>query len=147
MRRRHLKRRRLREDGHVEPTLTSPSMPQRISYTKSVSHATISYNEGPEAVYAIKAGLRTAAEKAAARTSKLTVSGAQKKQMDEGKTAKRGREDEEEDDEDSEEEGPEKKKGKEQGGVDSGTLLRWSRKMGSELMVLSGCRCDGRGLG
>lgn len=124
--------------GRSGLTLTSLSWLQRISYTKSVSHATISYNEGPEAVYAIKAGLRTAAEKAATRTSKLTVSGAQKKQMEEGKKAKRGREDEEEDESDSEEEGPEKKKGKEaQGDVDSGAL--WvARRCGSEADAVSG---------
>ncbi|KAM0745766.1 RNA-binding domain-containing protein [Meredithblackwellia eburnea MCA 4105] len=80
----------------------------RISYAKSKSHATIGLEEGPEAVYAIKAGLQSALEK----TSRLTVSGAQRKQMEDSKKAKRGREEEEEEEEDSDEDAPEKKKGK-----------------------------------
>ncbi|KAK4704091.1 hypothetical protein P7C70_g2122, partial [Phenoliferia sp. Uapishka_3] len=83
----------------------------KITYAKSKSHATVGLEEGPEAVYAIKAGLRTAAEKAAGG-SRLTVSGAQKKLLDEAKKAKRGREDEEEEEDSEEEDGPEKKKDK-----------------------------------
>lgn len=96
---------------------------QRITYALSTSHATIAQSEGPEAVYAIKLGLRTAAEKKAAGQSKLTVSGAQKKAIDEakGKRAREEREaggaageEEESDEEENEEEGEgrERKKGK-----------------------------------
>ncbi|ORY91646.1 hypothetical protein BCR35DRAFT_260775 [Leucosporidium creatinivorum] len=63
----------------------------RISYAKGVSHATIAQAEGPEAVYAIKLGLRTAAEKKKAGQSKMTVSAAQKKAADEAR-GKRARE-------------------------------------------------------
>lgn len=92
---------------------------QRITYAKSVSHATIAQTEGPEAVYAIKLGLQTAAEKKAAGRSKLTVSGAQKAAADEAK-GKRAREEratnggaeEEEESDEEEEEGPAAKKGK-----------------------------------
>ncbi|SCV70724.1 BQ2448_3486 [Microbotryum intermedium] len=91
----------------------------RVSYAKSPSHATIAYHEGPEAVYAIKLGLRSAADAASGSNnkSKLIVSSAQKNQLDALKKAKRGRDDdgateEEEDDESEHGEGPEKKKGK-----------------------------------
>lgn len=84
---------------------------QKITYAKTKSHATTGLEEGPEAVYAIKAGLRTAAEKAAGGSSRLTVSGAQKKLIDEAKKAKRGRESEEEDESDDDA-APEKKKDK-----------------------------------
>ncbi|GAA5902243.1 hypothetical protein JCM6882_000483 [Rhodosporidiobolus microsporus] len=86
----------------------------RISYAKSTSYATIAHTEGPEAVYAIKLGLRDADSSAAnGKGSKLTVSGAQRKLIDD-RREKRGREDgaeeEEEEEEDEEEETrPEKK--------------------------------------
>ncbi|GAA5879594.1 hypothetical protein JCM5296_003038 [Sporobolomyces johnsonii] len=87
----------------------------RIAYAHSTSHATIALTEGPEAVYAIKLGLRQA-NGDAGKGSKLTVSGAQKKLIDERRQEKRGREDEEEEEEESdEEEGqPEKKKGRQE---------------------------------
>ncbi|GAA5823682.1 hypothetical protein JCM11251_000723 [Rhodosporidiobolus azoricus] len=89
----------------------------RISYAKSTSYATISHTEGPEAVYAIKLGLRDADPSSAnGKGSKLTVSGAQKKLIDARREAKRGRDEngeeveEEEEEEDEEEEArPEKK--------------------------------------
>ncbi|GAA6004710.1 hypothetical protein JCM11491_002203 [Sporobolomyces phaffii] len=85
----------------------------RIGYAKSTSHATVELHEGPEAVYAIKLGLRElhGTPKAAA---KLTVSGAQKKLIDEKRKEKRTRDDdddeEEEEEEDDDEERPDKKK-------------------------------------
>ncbi|SCZ99221.1 BZ3500_MvSof-1268-A1-R1_Chr7-1g09438 [Microbotryum saponariae] len=89
----------------------------RVTYAKTPSHATIAHHEGPEAVYAIKLGLRSAADAASGSKSKLIVSSAQKNQLEALKKAKRGRDDgaaaEEEEEEDSEDgEGPEKKKGK-----------------------------------
>lgn len=89
---------------------------QRIAYAKSTSHATVALHEGPEAVYAIKLGLREL-DGTATHASKLTVSGAQKKLLDEKRKEKRGREDEDEEEEeedDEDEERPEKKKGKQQ---------------------------------
>ena len=63
-------------------------------------------------MYAIKAGLKTAAEKSIAN-AKLTVSGAQKKAFEDGKRKRGGDDVEEEEDSDEEDEGePEKKKGK-----------------------------------
>lgn len=88
----------------------------RIAYAKSTSHATVALHEGPEAVYAIKLGLREL-DGTATHASKLTVSGAQKKLLDEKRKEKRGREDEDEEEEeedDEDEERPEKKKGKQQ---------------------------------
>ncbi|BGP15247.1 hypothetical protein JCM10213_000710 [Rhodosporidiobolus nylandii] len=85
----------------------------RISYAKSTSHATIALTEGPEAVYAIKLGLRDAA--AATKGGKLTVSGAQRHLSDEKKRQREGEqgvEEEEEEEEDEQEEGPERKKQK-----------------------------------
>ncbi|GAA6012054.1 hypothetical protein JCM10207_005111 [Rhodosporidiobolus poonsookiae] len=82
----------------------------RISYAKSTSHATIAHTEGPEAVYAIKLGLRDAGD--GAGKGRLTVSGAQKKAADE-RREKRARDEgveEEEEEEEEEEDGPEKKK-------------------------------------
>ncbi|GAA5882145.1 hypothetical protein JCM16303_005629, partial [Sporobolomyces ruberrimus] len=88
----------------------------RIGYAKSTSHATVALHEGPEAVYAIKLGLREL-DGTPKGQSKLTVSGAQKKLIDEKRKEKRGRDDddeEEEEDSDEDEEGgrPEKKKGR-----------------------------------
>ncbi|KAL8290098.1 hypothetical protein RQP46_003037 [Phenoliferia psychrophenolica] len=95
----------------------------KISYSKTKSHATTGLEEGPEAVYAIKAGLRTAAEKAASGTSRLTVSGAQKKLIDEAKKAKRGRESDEEEEDEDDEDGPgEKKKDKKDDGDDDDAM-------------------------
>ncbi|GAA5865479.1 hypothetical protein JCM3774_005653 [Rhodotorula dairenensis] len=91
----------------------------RISYAKSTSHATIAQTEGPEAVYAIKLGLRDADD--AGKKSKMTVSAAQKKLSDDRRKEKRGREDEgeeeeeEDEDEDAEAEGPQKKKSRQDG--------------------------------
>ncbi|GAA6041872.1 hypothetical protein JCM8097_004520 [Rhodosporidiobolus ruineniae] len=91
----------------------------RISYAKGTSYATVEHTEGPEAVYAIKLGLREADPNSSSSTSKggkLTVSGAQKKLIDERRKEKRGREEEdgeeeeEEEEEDEEEAGPERKK-------------------------------------
>ncbi|SGY78765.1 BQ5605_C008g04943 [Microbotryum silenes-dioicae] len=89
----------------------------RVTYAKTPSHATIAHHEGPEAVYAIKLGLRSAADAASGSKSKLIVSSAQKNQLDALKKAKRGRDNdavaEDEEEQDSEDgEGPEKKKGK-----------------------------------
>ena len=85
---------------------------QKISYGESPSHATIALQQGPEAVYAIKAGLKTAAEKSI--TNRLTVSSAQKNAFEDGKRKRGGDDVEEEEDSDEEEEAgePEKKKGK-----------------------------------
>ena len=98
------------------PTLTLSlplSRTQRISYAKSTSHATVGQTEGPEAVYAIKLGLRDV-DGAKANGSKLTVSGAQKKLSDD-KREKRARDnEEEEEEEDSDEDGPERKKGRQE---------------------------------
>ncbi|GAA5855720.1 hypothetical protein JCM8547_001657 [Rhodosporidiobolus lusitaniae] len=85
----------------------------RISYAKGTSYATVAHTEGPEAVYAIKLGLRDA-EEAAQKGGKLTVSAAQRKLIADRKE-KRAREDggeeeEEEEEEEEGEEGPEKKK-------------------------------------
>ncbi|KAI5479245.1 U1 small nuclear ribonucleoprotein A [Pseudohyphozyma bogoriensis] len=85
----------------------------KISYAKSTSHATIALTQGPEAVYAIKAGL------VSDKGAKLTVSGAQKKLIEDGREKKRGREDEEEEEDSDEEGGPEKKKGKEDADSDA----------------------------
>lgn len=85
---------------------------QRISYAKGTSYATIAQTEGPEAVYAIKLGLRDANEEAGNK-SRLTVSGAQKKLIDDRRKEKRGREDEEEEEEEEDEdEEPQAKKSK-----------------------------------
>jgi hypothetical protein len=105
---------------------------QRISYAKSTSHATIADTEGPEAVYAIKLGLRDA-ENSAANGGKLTVSAAQRKLVAEKKREREGDAAEEEEEEESEEEGgsgePEKKKTKtaekEVEEDDDGALLAW----------------------
>ncbi|GAA5892993.1 U1A/U2B"/SNF family RNA-binding protein [Sporobolomyces salmoneus] len=89
----------------------------RIAYAKSTSHATVELHEGPEAVYAIKLGLRELDGTPKTNGSKLTVSGAQKRLIDEKRKEKRGREDEEEEEEeDEDEEGdrPEKKKGRQE---------------------------------
>ncbi|GAA5937295.1 U1A/U2B"/SNF family RNA-binding protein [Sporobolomyces koalae] len=89
----------------------------RIAYAKSTSHATVELHEGPEAVYAIKLGLREL-DGTPKQGSKLTVSGAQKRLIDDKRKEKRGRdEDDEEEEEDEDEEGdqdgqPDKKKGK-----------------------------------
>ncbi|PRQ75035.1 hypothetical protein AAT19DRAFT_14057 [Rhodotorula toruloides] len=84
----------------------------RISYAKGTSYATIAQTEGPEAVYAIKLGLRDANEEAGNK-SRLTVSGAQKKLIDDRRKEKRGREDEEEEEEEEDEdEEPQAKKSK-----------------------------------
>lgn len=96
---------------------------QRISYAKSTSHATIAQAEGPEAVYAIKLGLRDAED--SNKKSKMTVSAAQRKLADERREAKRGRdggeeEEEEEEDEEDEDEGPQKKKSRQDGEDDDG---------------------------
>lgn len=107
-------------------TMLSSLFVQRISFAKSTSHATIAAQEGPEAVYAIKLGLQTAADKKkSGLQSKLTVSNAQRKQIDQANKAKRSRpgqgddddDDEEEEEGDDEEEGdasgePSRKKGK-----------------------------------
>ncbi|GAA5955520.1 hypothetical protein JCM8115_006778 [Rhodotorula mucilaginosa] len=90
----------------------------RISYAKSTSYATIAQTEGPEAVYAIKLGLRDADD--AGKKSKMTVSAAQKKLADDRRKEKRGREDEgeeeeEEDEEDEADGGPQKKKSRQDG--------------------------------
>lgn len=86
---------------------------QRISYAKGTSYATIAQTEGPQAVYAIKLGLRDANEEAGNK-SRLTVSGAQKKLIDDRRKEKRGREDEEEEEEEEEDEDeePQAKKSK-----------------------------------
>lgn len=103
-------------------TLTTPPTRvlflQRISYAKSTSYATIAQTEGPEAVYAIKLGLRDADD--AGKKSKMTVSAAQKKLADDRRKEKRGREDEgeeeeEEDEEDEADGGPQKKKSRQDG--------------------------------
>lgn len=97
--------------------------PQRISYAKGTSYATIAQTEGPEAVYAIKLGLRDANEEARNK-SRLTVSGAQKKLIDDRRKEKRGREDEEEEEEEEEDEdeGPQAKKSK-QADEEDGALV------------------------
>lgn len=84
---------------------------QKIAYALTTSHATISATEGPEAVYLIKSGLRNLNGD---KTSKLTVSGAQKKLLDDAKKSKRGRESDEEEEESDEDEGRPGKKGKQQ---------------------------------
>ncbi|KAK4056594.1 hypothetical protein OIO90_002442 [Microbotryomycetes sp. JL221] len=72
----------------------------RVSYAKSMSHATVALTEGPEAVYQIKLGLRTVdGKKLDANKSKLTVSGAQQKLIEQRNKAKRARADEEDEDE------------------------------------------------
>ncbi|GAA5963210.1 hypothetical protein JCM3765_005756 [Sporobolomyces pararoseus] len=94
----------------------------RIGYAKSTSHATVQLHEGPEAVYAIKLGLRELDGTPKNNLSKLTVSGAQKRLIDEKRKEKRGREEdeeEEEEEEDEDEDGqgqgrPEKKKGRQE---------------------------------
>lgn len=82
---------------------------QQISYARSVSHSTVLHTQGPEALYALKSGLHTSA------SAKLTVSGAQKKLVEDGKK-KRARdeqaEEEEESDEDDEEDAAGQKKRK-----------------------------------
>lgn len=107
-----------RRTSRTDPTScgSSPRGNQRIGYAKSTSHATVALHEGPEAVYAIKLGLREL-DGTPKGQSKLTVSGAQKKLIDEKRKEKRGRDDddeEEEEDSDEDEEGgrPEKKKGR-----------------------------------
>lgn len=118
---------------------------QRISYARTPSHATITLTEGPEAVYAIKAGLRTAAEKVLAN-ARLTVSGAQKAANEEKQKKKRGREEEEEEEEeedDEHEEGPEKKKGKERAVADEGTSYMSHRSWPSSDQSLWLIRRDG----
>lgn len=85
-------------------------------------------------MYAIKLGLKTASEKKAGGTSRLTVSGAQRKQIDEANKAKRAREDEngsgeEMEDDSDEEEGdaagePSRKKGKKSVEQDDGEFAR-----------------------
>ncbi len=88
--------------------------PQKIDYATTTSHATVAQHEGPEAVYAIKLGLRTADGKAAS-SSKVTVSGAGNRLVQEQNT-KRARENgevEEEEDDESDEGEPEAKKHKE----------------------------------
>lgn len=87
---------------------------QRISYAKSTSHATVAQTEGPEAVYAIKLGLRDADGADAGTKSRLTVSGAQKKLIDQRRQEKRGREDEEEEEEEDSDDEPERKKGRQE---------------------------------
>ncbi|GAA6046434.1 hypothetical protein JCM3770_004922 [Rhodotorula araucariae] len=90
----------------------------RISYAKTTSHATVGQTEGPEAVYAIKLGLREVDDSAAgAGKSKLTVSGAQKKLIDDRREKRardngRANEEEEEEESSSDEDGPERKKGR-----------------------------------
>ncbi|KPV77421.1 uncharacterized protein RHOBADRAFT_41413 [Rhodotorula graminis WP1] len=87
----------------------------RISYAKSTSHATVGQTEGPEAVYAIKLGLRDVdGNTANGNKTKLTVSGAQKKLSDDRREKRaRDNEEEEEEDESSDEDGPaERKKGR-----------------------------------
>ncbi|GAA6062432.1 hypothetical protein JCM10212_003306 [Sporobolomyces blumeae] len=91
----------------------------RVAYAKSTSHATVAAHEGPEAVYAIKLGLRSADGQPTGPGQKLVVSGAQKRLADEKRKEKRGREsdeeeEEEEDDEDDEDKQPEKKKGRQE---------------------------------
>ncbi|GAA5841285.1 hypothetical protein JCM9279_000604 [Rhodotorula babjevae] len=87
----------------------------RISYAKTTSHATVGQTEGPEAVYAIKLGLRDVdGTTANGNKSKLTVSGAQKKLSDD-RREKRARDNDEEEEEESssDEDGPaERKKGR-----------------------------------
>lgn len=103
---------------------------QRISYAKATSYATIAQTEGPEAVYAIKLGLRDADD--AGKKSKMTVSAAQKKLADDRRKEKRGREDEgeeeeEEDEDDEEDGGPQKKKSRQDGEEqEDGELLDFS---------------------
>lgn len=86
---------------------------QRISYAKTTSHATVGQTEGPEAVYAIKLGLRDV-DGNSANKSKLTVSGAQKKLSDDRREKRaRDNDEEEEEEESSDEDGPaERKKGR-----------------------------------
>ncbi|GAA5889710.1 hypothetical protein JCM8208_001107 [Rhodotorula glutinis] len=87
----------------------------RISYAKTTSHATVGQTEGPEAVYAIKLGLRDVdGNTANGNKSKLTVSGAQKKLSDDRREKRaRDNDEEEEEDESSDEDGPaERKKGR-----------------------------------
>lgn len=111
----------------ADPTACTST--QRISYAKSTSHATIAQTEGPEAVYAIKLGLRDAED--AGKKSKMTVSAAQKKLANDRRKEKRGRDDEEGDeeeeeeddeDEDAEAEGPQKKKIRQDGEDEDGAL-------------------------
>ncbi|KAM0788771.1 hypothetical protein ACM66B_002861 [Microbotryomycetes sp. NB124-2] len=91
----------------------------RIVYAKSTSYATVAATEGQEAVYQIKLGLRSVDGKKLDGKSKMTVSGAQQKLIEQAKKAKRARDEdedeEEEDEDDSDAEGagaPNKKKGK-----------------------------------
>lgn len=103
---------------------------QSIAYAKSTSHATVAQLEGPEAVYAIKLGLQTAAQKKANAQSRLTVSAAQNKLTDDNKKSKRARDiangdaaPDDDDESESESEGePDKKKGKTVDDRDEGTL-------------------------
>lgn len=118
---------------------------QRITYATSISHATIAATQGPEAVYALKAGLKNSADKLAANV-RLTVSGAQKKAFEDAQVKKRGREElveeDDEDDEDEEEEPALKKgKGKEKVVVEPGAFD--ARGFGEA----NKDRCDGGGLG
>ncbi|GAA5975198.1 hypothetical protein JCM11641_004390 [Rhodosporidiobolus odoratus] len=93
----------------------------RISYARSTSHATIAHTEGPEAVYAIKLGLRDAESNGTATGGgRLTVSKAQKTAAEErGKRAREeagefeAEEEEEEEEDDEDEEGRERKKRRE----------------------------------
>ncbi|KAK4055691.1 hypothetical protein OIV83_000237 [Microbotryomycetes sp. JL201] len=91
----------------------------RITYAKSTSYATVAATEGQEAVYQIKLGLRTVdGKKLDGSRSKMTVSGAQQKLIEQAKKAKRAREEEDDEEEEDEDEsdqegaGPNKKKGK-----------------------------------
>lgn len=113
----------------ADPTFLRPRArrcPQRIAYAKATSHATIAQTEGPEAVYAIKLGLRDADD--AGKKSKLTVSAAQKKLADDRREAKRGRqngngaEEEEEEEDEDDEEGPQKKKSRQDGEDEDGAF-------------------------
>ncbi|BGP39093.1 hypothetical protein JCM10450v2_003045 [Rhodotorula kratochvilovae] len=100
----------------------------RISYAKTTSHATVGQTEGPEAVYAIKLGLREVDDSAAgAGKSKLTVSGAQKKLIDD-RREKRARDNgaEEEEEESSDEDGPERKKGRQEEEDDDDAMMEES---------------------
>lgn len=143
-----------------EPTLKNESRScsfiQRIAYAKSTSHATVQLHEGPEAVYAIKLGLRELDGTPKTNGSKLTVSGAQKKLIDEKRKEKRARDSDDEEEEDDEDEDdndarPEKKKGRQdQDDQDDGSCplsVSLPSLASSALTVVRACfRCDGRGV-
>jgi RNA recognition motif-containing protein len=81
---------------------------QRISYANSQSHATVLHEQGPEALYALKMGLHDALEE----HQRVTVSGAEKANIDAEKARQREKREREQEEEEEEEEEGDQRQGK-----------------------------------